>query len=187
MLEAAARRGPSSPTTMSTKQVTCRSVRGAAATGSARPLHFLSHPPNPPRLAPSGGCTAAPPPGKLRQERILEKLLICSRSAFSTRSSLCGRRPAPGVWVAVCWGGDPRRRRRGGLWAGRACWPGRCRALGPGGGGGALGTSSLAGKGDSGKGKLSGRLQMGIPRRNRLLIDDKGLKEASVPKAGFVF
>lgn len=27
---------------------------------------------------------------------------------------------------------------------------------------------------------------MGISRRNRLLIDDKGLEEAGVPKAGFV-
>lgn len=89
---------------MSTKQVTCRSVRGATGAGNGRPLHFPSVAPNP---APGGRCTAAPPPRKLRLERILEKLLSCSRSGLSARSSRCARSRAPGVRMAVCWGRDP--------------------------------------------------------------------------------
>lgn len=52
----------------------------------------------------------------------------------------------------------------------------------------ALGTSSFAGKGvlELSRGTLRGHLPVEMQHRNRLLIDDKGLKETEAPKAALV-
>lgn len=110
-----------------------------------------------------------------------------SRQVAQRVAARCGGTRAAGLRGAACWGGDPRAARArgpGGRGAG-----GACAALGPAAGAGAGAGAGLrglefSGKGrwGPGKGKLSGRLQTGTPRREWSSTDDQGPRRSWGPR-----